>query len=98
MPELSPAQAAIFNALCTATAGLDLKVRTHVDLLGASVVGRTVEAYVLAVSKGYQVDMWRGHANDPFKIERAADLDDAVKIAVAAALGRRRGGPRPANP
>jgi hypothetical protein len=98
VPSLSPAQAAIFNALFSATAGLDLKVRTHGDLTGASVAGPTIEAYVLAVSKGYQVDMWRGNGSNPFKIERVADLDNAVKIAVAAALGRRRSGRRPAKP
>jgi hypothetical protein len=81
----------IHAKLTEAAFNAGLGVRAHVGLDGASVVGRTVEAYVVAVSRGgFQVEMWRANGRNPYKIKCCSDLDEAVTAAVAAATGRRR--------
>lgn len=91
MAELTPAQAAIFTALTKAAAGTPLRVCLHGELTGASVVGPSVEAYVIAVSKGgFQVDLWREEAAGPFRTVRLPELASAIEFAVKAALRSRR--------
>lgn len=64
-----------------AAAGDGFAVRRHVEVNGASVAGPVVEAYVIVNwPAGYQVEMWREAAADPFAIERHADLDLAVAL------------------
>jgi hypothetical protein len=88
---LTPAQAAIFTALTEASTGTSLRVCLHGDLTGASVVGTAVEAYVIAVSKGgFQVDLWRDDAANPFRTVRHEELAAAVDMAVKAVLRSRR--------
>lgn len=74
----------ILGAL-TAAAGADLRVIPQPELRGASVAGSDVEAYVLAVSDGYQVDLWRHDGNDAYRIELFGDLDDATDLAIVQA-------------
>ncbi|GAA1624005.1 hypothetical protein ACFQY4_15065 [Catellatospora bangladeshensis] len=89
--QLTSAQATIFTALAEAATDTSLRICLHGDLTGASVVGASVEAYVIAVSKGgFQVDLWRDEAANPFRTVRQEDLAAAVALAVRAALRSRR--------
>lgn len=79
--------AAITDAVKTAasTAGLDWE--EHADLRGASVTGKSVQAYVVPRGSGFQVEMWytKRSASDPYKVTIHAVLAEAVAAAISAA-------------
>lgn len=82
----------IYDALCTAAREHALRVDAHPDLGGASVSGRSVQAYVYPQASGYEVDLWRKAAAEAFLIDTLEDLDSAVTLAVASARGQARRG------
>jgi hypothetical protein len=87
-PDESPtAQETIAAALLAEVGGAGLRVRRPAGLAGACVEGATVDAYVVATAAGLQVELWHADADDPFAVERGADLATAVNRAVAAASG-----------
>ena len=70
------------SAQADAVIGQAISLRRPGDVKGIALL-------TLAVPNGFQVDLWHHVASNPFKIERVTCLVDAVKIAIAAAQGRR---------
>ncbi len=73
-------------ALEAAVANTELKFHAYPDISGAAVSGRDIEAYVLATTSGYQVDIFGGDDSNPQRIVRTKVLAEAVEIAVLAVL------------
>ncbi len=76
-------------ALRTVAAGTGLTVTEYPELRGASVVGEVVEAYVLVHASGWQLDLWRHHGINPYRVLYTTDLTEAIQLAVAEARGSR---------
>jgi len=78
--------ASVGGVLRAAVAGTGLRVVEYPELAGASAVSTRAEAYVLAVTGGYQVDVWRHVGFDPFHTAQTHDLSAAIVVAVEAVL------------
>lgn len=73
-----------------AAAGDTLRVHAPPDLSGAIVAGPAIDAYLVAVPAGYQVEAWRHHGDKPHRVEPFTELDHAVAAAVAAARDKAK--------
>jgi hypothetical protein len=86
---VAKAQIKVARALQDACIGTELAVRASDGITGGSVIGETIEAYVVAEPPGYQVEIWTHTGNDAFRVILFPTLDAAIQCAIDAAADHR---------